>query len=130
MGVSVFISYAKPDSSLARDVADRLARSGFQTMLADDQPLGSKWADALRSQVERSDAAVFIASDASLKSGHVMLELGAYTQTKKPIFAIQPSGAEPPSPSSPFSLVQTIDAGRFSPDEIANQIAAKLEPAV
>lgn len=75
---SIFISHAASDRDLARSIASKLNESGHEVLI-DEQILtpGINWRQALSEGLKKSDVFIVLISENSLKSRHVLSEIGS-----------------------------------------------------
>ena len=74
--MEVFVSYAHPDTPIARAVAKGLSDEGYKVALAEDEIApGDNWALKIGEALERSRALVVLLSPDAVKSDHVRREI-------------------------------------------------------
>ena len=99
---SVFVSHSSRDRAATERVVARLRAAGFAALFVDfdpDQgiPAGRDWERELYTQLRRTDAVVFLASQASVASSWCVLEVGLARSLGRPVFPLrlQPEVALP-----------------------------------
>jgi hypothetical protein len=97
-----FISHSSRDRAAAERVRDRLRAQGYASLFLDFDPdegipAGRSWEEELYAQLRRSDALIFIGSEASLESRWCFAELALARANGKPIFpvAVEPAARHP-----------------------------------
>lgn len=73
--MEVFVSYAHPDTPIARAVAKGLTDEGHTVALVDEIVPGDNWALRIGEALERSRALVVLLSPEAVKSDHVRREI-------------------------------------------------------
>jgi hypothetical protein len=73
----VFISHAKDDIEIARELENMLFDKSVSTFIAINIQPGNKWEEELKSEIYASDELLLIWSPNSMESDWVMLEVGA-----------------------------------------------------
>src|SRR3954453_10466394 len=99
---SVFISYSSRDRPVTKWLVKRLQAAGFATLFIDFDPdhgipAGRSWEHELYIQLRRSDAVIFLASQASVDSHWCFAELSLARSLGRPVFPVrlQPGVALP-----------------------------------
>src|SRR3954466_14705169 len=99
---SVFVSHSSRDRTLTERVVEQLRAAGFAALFVDfdpDQgiPAGRNWQRELYAQLRKTDAVVFLASEASVASSWCLLEVGLARSLGRPVFPLrlQPGVALP-----------------------------------
>src|SRR3954462_12605357 len=99
---SVFVSHSNRDRAATERVVERLRRAGYAAMFVDFDPeqgipAGRNWERELYAQLRRSDAVIFLASEASVASSWCLLEVGLARSLGRPVFPLrlQPGAALP-----------------------------------
>src|SRR5687767_14690917 len=99
---SVFVSHSSRDRSVTERVAERLRAAGFAALFVDFDPeqgipAGRDWERELYAQLRRTDAVVFLASEASVASRWCFAELSLARSLGRPVFPLrlQPGVALP-----------------------------------
>lgn len=98
--VKVYISSAKQDLELVRDIARRLRSAGLEPITdLTDLPLraGEDISKRLGEVIRHSDAVIFLLTPASLDSPWTAYEMGVADGADKPILSVV-AGAERPLP--------------------------------
>src|SRR3954452_22810218 len=110
---SVFISHSSQDRTVTKQVAERLRAAGFAALFVDFDPeqgipAGRSWERELYAQLRRTDAVIFLASEASVASRWCSIEIGLARSLGRSVFPLrlQP-GVELPL----LSDVQWTDLG-------------------
>src|ERR687896_1775729 len=91
---SLFISYSSSDRDAAQRLAKRLRAEGFAALFIDFDPeqgipAGRNWERELYAQLRKTDAVVFLASEASVGSRWCSIEIGLARSLGKPVFPLQ-----------------------------------------
>src|SRR4051812_26604198 len=99
---SVFISYSSRDRPVAKWLLKRLRAAGFAALFVDFDPgqgipARRNWERELYAQLRRSDAVIFLASQASVDSHWCFAELSLARSLGRPVFPLrlQPGVALP-----------------------------------
>src|SRR3712207_5145877 len=87
---SVFVSHSNQDRAVTERVVARLRAAGFAALFIDfdpeqDIPAGRNWERELYVQLRRSDAVVFLASEASVASRWCFAELRLARSLGRPV---------------------------------------------
>ena len=91
---SLFISHSGFDRAAAQWLCDQLRAAGFQALFVDfdpDQgiPAGRNWERELYAQLRRTDAVIFLASEASVASRWCFAELSLARSLDRPVFPLR-----------------------------------------
>src|SRR3954469_25149517 len=91
---SVFISHSSQDRAVAERVVARLRAAGFAALFVDFDPeqgipAGRNWERELYARLRRTDAVVFLASEASVASSWRLLEVGLARSLGRPVFPLR-----------------------------------------
>src|SRR5918997_720945 len=91
---SVFISHSSQDRAVTEQVAERLRAAGFAALFVDFDPeqgiaAGRHWERELYVQLRRTDAVVFLASEASVASRWCFAELSLARSLGRPVFPLR-----------------------------------------
>src|SRR3954466_4543634 len=91
---SVFVSHSSRDRTLTERVVEQLRAAGFAALFVDfdpDQgiPAGRNWQRELYAQLRKTDAVVFLASEASVASSWCLLEVGLARSLGRPVFPLR-----------------------------------------
>src|SRR3954452_20025646 len=96
---SVFISHSSQDRTVTKQVAERLRAAGFAALFVDFDPeqgipAGRSWERELYAQLRKTDAVIFLASEASVASRWCSIEIGLARSLGRPVFPVrlQPGG--------------------------------------
>src|SRR5215213_8256115 len=99
---SIFVSHSSQDQAAAEPVVARLRAAGFAALFVDFDPeqgipAGRNWERELYGQLRRTDAVVFLASEASVASRWCFAELSLARSLGRPVFPVrlQPGVALP-----------------------------------
>src|SRR3954451_502433 len=99
---AVFVSHSSRDRAVTEGVVARLRAAGFAALFVDFDPeqgipAGRDWERELYSRLRRTDAVVFLASEASVASSWCLLEVGLARSLGRPVFPLrlQPGVALP-----------------------------------
>src|SRR3954447_11615537 len=99
---SVFVSHSSRDRAVTERVVARLRTAGFAALFVDFDPeqgipAGRSWERELYAQLRKTDAVVFLASEASVASSWCLLEVGLARSLGRPVFPLrlQPGVALP-----------------------------------
>src|SRR4051812_8633361 len=99
---SVFVSHSSRDRAVTERVVARLRAAGFAALFVDFDPeqgipAGRNWERELYAQLRRSDAVIFLASEASVASRWCFAELSLARSLGRPVFPVrvQPGVALP-----------------------------------
>src|SRR3712207_6389959 len=87
---SLFISHSSSDREAAQRLAERLRAAGFAALFIDFDPeqgipAGRNWERELYAQLRRTDAVVFLASEASVASRWCFAELRLARSLGRPV---------------------------------------------
>src|SRR4051812_29183008 len=91
---SVFISHSSRDRTLTERVVEQLRAAGFAALFVDFDPeqgipAGRNWERELYAQLRKTDAVVFLASEASVASSWCLLEVGLARSLGRPVFPLR-----------------------------------------
>src|SRR4051812_19609693 len=91
---SVFVSHSSRDRAVTEQVAEQLRTAGFAALFIDfnpDQgiPAGRNWERELYAQLRKTDAVVFLASEASVASRWCFAELSLARSLGRPVFPLR-----------------------------------------
>src|SRR5688500_12204491 len=91
---SVFVSHSSRDRAVTERVVARLRDAGLAALFVDFDPeqgipAGRSWERELYAQLRRSDAVVFLASEASVTSSWCLLEVGLARALGRPVFPLR-----------------------------------------
>src|SRR3954452_15238443 len=91
---SVFISHSSRDRAVTEQVAERLRAAGFAALFVDFDPeqgisAGRNWERELYTELRRTDAVIFLASEASVASSWCLLEVGLARSLGRPVFPLR-----------------------------------------
>src|SRR5687768_17186441 len=99
---AVFVSHSSRDRAATEWVVARLRAAGFAALFVDFDPeqgipAGRNWERELYAQLRRTDAVVFLASEASVASRWCSIEIGLARSLGRPVFPVrlQPGVALP-----------------------------------
>src|SRR5688572_1994073 len=99
---SVFVSHSSRDRAVTKRVIEGLRAAGFAALFVDFDPeqgipAGRNWEPELYAQLRKSDAVVFLASEASVGSRWCFAELSLARSLGRPVFPVrlQPGVALP-----------------------------------
>jgi adenylate cyclase len=101
----VFISYARSDEPLARDIADALRETGFEIWRDDELPAHRTYAEVIEERIDGAAAVVVLWSADAAKSQWVRAEADTARSASKLIQATV-DGTIPPMP---FNQIQCAD---------------------
>ena len=96
---SFFVSHSSADRDAVERLTARLRVAGFEALFIDYDPAlgipaGRNWERELYSELQRTDAVLFVATEASIQSRWCFAELALARSVSKPVFAIGVSGKE------------------------------------
>lgn len=106
----VFVSYAKPDQALARDVFRALRPMKVDVWSDDLLRAGDDWQDVLRSRLRESNYFVFLLTPRTFESPWAMQELGAAWALNKRIIPVVTDARLLDSLPVDLSEVQAVQA--------------------
>ncbi|WP_448611813.1 nSTAND1 domain-containing NTPase [Geodermatophilus sp. URMC 60] len=91
---SVFISHSSRDRAVTERVIERLRAAGFAALFVDFDPeqgipVGRDWERELYAQLRKTDALVFLASEASVASRWCSIEIGLARSLGRPVFPLR-----------------------------------------
>ncbi len=91
---SVFVSHSSTDQAATAWVAEKLRAAGFVAMFVDFDPaqgipVGRNWERELHAQLRRTDAVVFLASEASVSSRWCFAELSLARSLGRPVLPVR-----------------------------------------
>src|SRR5687768_2005766 len=99
---AVFVSHSSRDRAATEWVVARLQAAGFAALFVDFDPeqgipAGRNWERELYAQLRRTDAVIFLASEASVASRWCSIEIGLARSLGRPVFPLrlQPGAALP-----------------------------------
>ena len=110
---SVFVSHSSRDRAVTARTAERLQAAGFAALFVDFDPeqgipAGRNWERELYVQLRRTDAVVFLASEASVASRWCFAELSLARSLGRPVFPLRlEAGVQLPL----LADVQWVDLG-------------------
>ena len=82
--MKIFLSHARKDSALARQLADRLTRVGFTVWIADDQIVpGENWAKKIGKALDASELMVVLLTPRALESDSVRQDIEFALSSRK-----------------------------------------------
>src|SRR4051794_22247930 len=131
---SVFVSHSSRDRAVTERVVARLQAAGFAALFVDFDPeqgipAGRTWERELYAQLRRSDAVVFLASEASVDSRWCSIEIGLARSLGRPVFPLR---LQPGVGMPLLADVQSIDLTDAEPGLarlVAGLRSAGLDPA-
>jgi hypothetical protein len=91
---SVFVSHSSQDRAATEWVVARLRAAGFAALFVDFDPeqgipAGRNWERDLYAQLRKTDAVVFLASEASVASQWCFAELSLARALGRPVFPVR-----------------------------------------
>src|SRR5215218_10075408 len=91
---SIFVSHSSRDGEVTERVVTRLRAAGFAALFVDFDPeqglpAGRNWERELYTQLRRTDAVIFLASEASVASSWCLLEVGLARSLGRPVFPLR-----------------------------------------
>src|SRR3954469_15510439 len=91
---SVFVSHSSRDRAVTDRVVQRLRAAGFAALFVDFDPeqgipAGRNWERELYAQLRKTDAVVFLGSEASVASSWCLLEVGLARSLGRPVFPLR-----------------------------------------
>src|SRR3954465_13614038 len=101
----VFISYARSDEDLAKQIADGLRESGYEVWRDDELPAHRSYADVIEERIKGASAVVVLWSAAAVKSQWVRAE-PAPARSALTLVQATLDGTIPPMP---FNQIQCAD---------------------
>src|SRR5918997_1682359 len=131
---SVFVSHSSQDWAVTERVVARLRAAGLAALFVDFDPeqgipAGRNWERELYAQLRRTDAVVFLASEASVSSRWCFAELSLARSLGRPVFPLRlQAGVDLPL----LADVQWTDIADAQPGLaplLAGLLAAGLDPA-
>jgi hypothetical protein len=115
---SVFVSHSSLDREAAEVVCTRLQAAGFAALFVDFDPdrgipEGRNWERELYAQLRRSDAVIFLASEASIASRWCVAEISLARSLGRPVFPLrlQPGVALPLLADVQWTDLTEVDSG-------------------
>src|SRR3954463_289248 len=131
---SLFISHSSRDRAAAERVRERLRAEGFAALFLDFDPeqgipAGRSWERELYAQLRKTDAVIFLASEASVASSWCLLEVGLARSLGRPVFPLrlQPGVALPLLADVQWTDLADLEAGMIR--LLAGLRSAGLDPA-
>jgi hypothetical protein len=122
--IVVFLSYAREDFPIARQVAESLREEGWSVFFDPQIPVGSTWDNLIEEQLSGASCVVVLWSSASIASDWVRAE--AATAAERGVLA--PALIEATHPPLGFRMIQTANLvgwhGRRGHAGLSNLIAA------
>ena len=131
---ALFISHSSVDRSAAQELSDQLEAEGFAAIFLDfdpDQgiPAGRSWERELYAQLRRTDALIFLATQASTASRWCFAEVTLARSLGKPIFPVRlGDGARMPLLDDVQWVDMTAEDGAF-PRLLGGLRRAGLDPS-
>lgn len=120
----VFLSYAREDAGIAKQVAERLREEGWSVFWDREIPVGQTWEDVIEVQLSHVACVVVLWSSASVRSDWVRAEAAAAADRG----VLVPALIDAASPPARFRIIQTADLvgwhGRREHVGLTNLIAA------
>jgi len=101
----VFISYARSDEPMAREIADNLREAGFEVWRDDELPAHRAYAEVIEERIQGAGAVVVLWSAEAAKSQWVRAEADT-ARTARTLVQATLDGAIPPMP---FNQIQCAD---------------------
>ena len=91
---SVFVSHSSRDRAATEGVVARLRAAGFAALFVDfdpeqGMPAGRNWERELYAQLRKTDAVIFLASEASVTSQWCFAELSLARSLGRPVFPVR-----------------------------------------
>src|ERR671910_9907 len=91
---SVFVSHSSRDRAVTEWVLEKLRAAGFTSLFVDFDPeqgipAGRNWERELYAKLRKSDAVIFLASEASVASSWCLLEVGLARSLGRPVFPVR-----------------------------------------
>src|SRR3954469_8124608 len=91
---SVFVSHSSRDRAVTDRVVQRLRAAGFAALFVDFDPeqgipAGRSWERELYAQLRKTDAVIFLASEASVASSWCLVEVGLARSLGRPVFPVR-----------------------------------------
>lgn len=128
--MKIIISHARPEQKLARDLATRLTKAGYEVWNADQEIIpGQNWALQLGEALEESDAMVVLLSPGSMKSewvrNDINFALGSPNYAGRLIPVIVRPTADIPWILDALEMVDVSDV-RDDSGKVANRILKQL----
>jgi hypothetical protein len=88
--LKVFLSYARTDSAVAREVAEALIDAGHQTWVDTEELRGGEdWQDVIVDRLTATDVVVVLISSASINSNNVRAEVRLAAQAAKTLIPVK-----------------------------------------
>jgi hypothetical protein len=81
--MKIFLSHAKKDVKLARQLADRLTEAGFTVWISEDMVNPGNWAKQVGKALEQADAMAFLLTRKAFASEWVSEEFGYAIGTQR-----------------------------------------------
>jgi hypothetical protein len=120
----VFLSYAREDVAIARQLAERLREEGWSVFWDREIPVGGTWESVIEQQLSRASCVVVLWSSASVASDWVRAEAAVAAERG----TLVPALIDATDPPARFRMTQAADLvgwqGRRSQVGLANLIAA------
>ncbi len=101
----VFISYARSDEELAREISDLLKEGGYQVWRDDQLPAHKPYAEVIEERLKGAAAVIALWSEEAAKSQWVRAEADA-ARTARTLIQVTLDGTIPPMP---FNQIQCAD---------------------
>src|SRR5688572_7160260 len=91
---SIFVSHSSRDRAVTARVVEGLRAAGFVALFVDFDPeqgipAGRSWERELYAQLRKTDAVIFLASEASVTSSWCLLEVGLARSLGRPVFPLR-----------------------------------------
>jgi hypothetical protein len=95
MPYKIYISFARKDIDLARDLAKRVGMADVTVLMSEESTnAGENFAGKVNSELRKADEAVFILTNNSVRSQWLLFEMGVATSLDTPVTPII-QGIEP-----------------------------------
>src|ERR687885_986647 len=125
---SVFVSHSSQDRAVTERVAARLRAAGLAALFVDFDPeqgipAGRSWERELYAQLRRTDAVIFLASEASVASRWCFAELSLARSLGRPVFPVR---LQPGVVLPLLGDVQWTDLGDAAPEHAEPGLARLL----
>ena len=108
----IFISYARPNEALAKQVADALIAAGYNVWRDDELPAHRAYTDVIEERIKEARAVLVLWSNQAVKSQWVRAEADAARELGT-LVQVSLDGALPPMP---FNQIQCADLFGWSGD--------------
>jgi predicted nucleotide-binding protein len=119
----VFLSYARENRELAKDLASLMSRRGVSVFFDSDVKPGDLWSSVVRREIERASALILlIPSDDVPNRNNIWFEAGAAKALGKRVLAVLPPNRRLVDLPSDIADILVLDADKRPLESIADTL--------